>query len=106
MMTLNDQQRATLLDRLFRRIGSLDDQNLLELDRLIQTAEKGLQIKPVVAQPVPALSKAKGNPEQLSRRYFLAALAAGVVLAAGAGGAASMALSDDSVRKWLAEQGW
>jgi hypothetical protein len=106
MMTLNDQQRATLLDRVFRRVGSLDDQNLMELDRMIQAAERGLQIKPAVAQPVTAPSKAKVNQDQVSRRYFLAALTAGVVLAAGAGGAASVALSDDSVRKWLAEQGW
>jgi hypothetical protein len=110
MTALNDQQRATLLDRVFRRVGTLDDQSLVELDRIIQAAEKGLPIsqpaRQAPAQPLAAATQSKGNADQVSRRYFLAALTAGVVLAAGAGGAASVALSDDSVRKWLAEQGW
>jgi hypothetical protein len=99
MTVLTDQQRATLLDRVFRRVGSLDDNSLAALDRIIQAAEAGQPVAPVRAP-------AKPNPEQVSRRYFLAALAAGAVVAAGAGGAASVVLNDDSVRQWLAEQGW
>src|SRR5438105_329938 len=107
MTMLNDQQRATLLDRVFRRVGTLDDQNLIELERMIQAGEKGQPMTSQPArQPVPAAPKSKVNPDQVSRRYFLAALTAGVVLAAGAGGAAAIAMSDDDVRKWLAEQGW
>ncbi len=111
MTTLNDQQRATLLDRVFRRVGNLDDQALIDLDRMIQAAEKGQPINQQVSpnsQPVAqsVRTKYQAEPDRLSRRYFLATLTAGVALAAGAGGAASLALSDDNVRKWLADQGW
>src|SRR5205085_4159066 len=109
MTILNDQQRATLLDRVFRRVGALDDHNLIELERMIQAAEKGQPINQPArksdTQPIPVVPKSKVNSDQVSRRYFLAALTAGVVLAAGAGGAAAVAMNDDDVRKWLAEQG-
>ncbi|MCC7446883.1 MAG: hypothetical protein IT324_05665 [Anaerolineae bacterium] len=114
MRTLDDQQRATLLDRLFRRISKLDDDSLLELDKLMHMAESGAQ--PILPAPAPTPKpaapvqvvkpKTKPDPERLSRRYFLATLAAGSLLAAGAGGAAAVALSDDGVRQWLSEQGW
>jgi hypothetical protein len=106
MRTLDDQQRTTLLDRLFRRIGNLDDASLLELDSLIQPTGQGA---PVVLRPAPTPATAPRqtvNADRLSRRYFLASLTAGAVVAATAGGAAAVALSDENVRKWLAEQGW
>jgi len=118
MRTLDDQQRATLLDRLFRRISKLDDDSLIELEKLTRMAESGAQ--PVLPAPEPPVERqstspvkvvkpqqpVKPDPDRLSRRYFLASLAAGSLLAAGAGGVAAVALSDDSVRQWLSEQGW
>ncbi len=102
MRTLDDQQRAILLDRVFRRIGRLDDQSLIQFDEMIKTVETGK----MPAQVVPAPSKPQVDADRLSRRYFLAALVAGAVVAAASGGAAAVALSDEQVRQWLAEQGW
>jgi hypothetical protein len=110
MRTLDDQQRATLLDRLFRRIGKLDDDSLIELERLTRLAESGQPVQlpsmPVRPTPAPTTSKAPVNPNQQSRRLFLATLVAGGLLATATGGAAAVALTDDNVRRWLAEQGW
>ncbi len=103
MRTLDDQQRATLLDRLFRRIGRLDDDSLIELERLTSLAENGQPVRPT---PASKTSKAQLDPNQQSRRLFLATLLAGGLLATATGGVAAVALSDDNVRRWLAEQGW
>ncbi len=114
MKTLDDQQRAILLDRLFRRISKLDDDSLVELEKLTRLAESGGQSVQVPSAPTPPSAApvvvvkptARPDSDRLSRRYFLATLAAGSVLAAGAGGAAAVALSDEGVRRWLSEQGW
>lgn len=110
MRTLDDQQRATLLDRLFRRIGKLDDDSLIELERLTSLAESGqpVQLPATSVRPTltPTTSKAQVSANQHSRRLFLATLVAGGLLATATGGAAAVALTDDNVRRWLAEQGW
>ena len=116
MRTLDDQQRATLLDRLFRRIGKLDDDSLIELERLTRTAESGQPPnlpKPAnlpTQQPAPTHTaptpKSHVPPDQQSRRLFLAFLVGGAALATVTGGAAAYVLTDDNVRRWLAEQGW
>jgi hypothetical protein len=98
MKTLDEKQRATLLDRLFRRIGKLDDESLIRLETMTRPAETG----GAIAAP----AKAQGDQDQLSRRYFITALLAGGILAASAGGAGALALNDDKVRQWLADQGW
>lgn len=103
MRTLDDQQRATLLDRLFRRIGRLDDDSLIELERLTSLAENGQPVRPT---PASKTLKAQLDPNQQSRRLFLATLVAGGLLATATGGVAAVALSDNNVRRWLAEQGW
>ncbi len=106
---MGEQQRALLLDRLFRRISKLDDSRLAELDQLIR-AEVGdttgsQPVPPLVTQTKPS-QKPLLTPDQRSRRYFLATLAAGSVVLVAAGGAAAVALNDENVRRWLAEQGW
>ncbi len=101
MKTLDDQQRATLLDRLFRRLGKLDDNNLIQLEMLTRAAESGSGL----TLP-PSTGPRKADTESVSRRYFLASLFAGGILAASAGGAAAVALYDDGVRGWLRDQGW
>jgi hypothetical protein len=109
MTNLDDQQRALLLDRLFRRISKLDNSRLTELDQLIR-AEVGdttgrQPVPPIVRRPQPS-QRSPLTPDQRSRRYFLATLAAGSVMLAAAGGAAAVAVNDENVRRWLAEQGW
>jgi hypothetical protein len=106
---MDDQQRALVLDRLFRRISKLDDGRLAELEQTIR-AEVG---DTTGSQPVPPLTrqtkpsqKPPLSPDQRSRRYFLATLAAGSVVLVAAGGAAAVALNDENIRRWLAEQGW
>jgi hypothetical protein len=119
MKTLDDQQRAALLDRLYRRISRLDDDSLIELDRLTAMADPGTGPQPAVrpptqptARPVPIQGAsaqpvaARSYPDHNSRRLFLVTLVAGTVLAAGAGGAATLALTDERVRQWLIAQGW
>jgi hypothetical protein len=99
---LDDQQRASLLDRLFRRLSKLDDDSLIQLETITRAAESGAPIAIPQSQQAPT----KADPDQLSRRYFLASLLAGGVLAASAGGAAAVALTNNEVRQWLSEQGW
>src|SRR6185436_9605366 len=99
MRTLDEKQRATLLDRLFRRIGKLDDESLIRLETMTRPVETG----GAIAAPK---GTAQGNADQLSRRYFVTALLAGGILAAGAGGAAAIALNDERVRGLLREEGW
>jgi hypothetical protein len=119
MKTLDDQQRAALLDRLYRRISRLDDDSLIELDRLTSMADPGTGPQPAVrpptqpaARPIPVQQAPaqpvapRPYPDHNSRRLFLMTLVAGSVLAAGAGGAAAVALSDERVRQWLIAQGW
>ncbi len=98
MTTLNGQQRASLLDRLFRRIGNLDDDTLVHLDNLTRAVDEG----GVVTLPSePRVSEG----ERLSRRYFLASLLAGGLLMGGAAGASVVALNDEGVRQWLGDAG-
>src|SRR5258706_15816910 len=78
MRTLDEKQRATLLDRLFRRIGKLDDDSLIRLETMTRPAETG----GAIAAP----AKAQGDPDQQSRRYFITALLAGGIPAASGGG--------------------
>ncbi len=99
MRTLDEHQRATLLDRLFRQVGALDDSHLLKLESLFQHLDDPQPVPP----PIPTR---QSDPNQLSRRYFLMTLLAGGALAATAGGAAAVALNDQNVRHWLGDQGW
>src|SRR4051794_1570525 len=101
MRTLDDQQRTTLLDRLFRRIGKLDDRSLIQLEAMTRAAESGAPLTLATNR-----GKNRPDPNTVSRRYFLAALVGGGVLAASAGGAAAVALNDEGVRQWLSQQGW
>ncbi|MEP7286486.1 MAG: hypothetical protein ABI947_12030 [Chloroflexota bacterium] len=108
MRTLDEQQRATLLDRLYRRIGKLDDNNLIQLEAMTRVAESGQSIVVAPAATLPSKSKpaSKPEPNQVSRRYFLMTLVAGGLLTAGIGSAAVLALGDEGTRHWLGEQGW
>src|SRR5258708_38003615 len=96
----DQQQRAVLLDRLYRSVGKLDNHSLMVLEQLLQDVTKGDTLD--LAEP--ASTSTPGD--QVSRRYFLATLLAGGVIVASAGGAGVVALNDDRVRNWLEEQGW
>lgn len=96
---LDDQQRASMMDHIFRRVGKLDDASLIRLEVLTRPAETGQPITPAPAQPA-------SDPDQVSRRYFLTALAAGGLLSAAVGGAAVLAFNDPNVRQQLSESGW
>src|SRR5437016_1744802 len=98
MRTLDEKQRATLMDRLFRRIGKLDDESLIRLETMTRAVDNG----GAIAAP----ASPKGNPGQLSRRYFVTTLLAGGILAASAGGVAALALDDENVKDWLRQEGW
>src|SRR6266542_3038307 len=93
---LDDQQRATLLDRLFRRLSKLDNDSLIQLESMTRVAESGGSLVVPQARQV----HSKSDPDQISRRYFIASLFAGGVLAASAGGAAAVALNNNDVRQW------
>src|SRR5260221_8281969 len=98
MRTLDEKQRATLLDRLFRRIGKLDDESLIRLETMTRPAETGGAIA--------ASAKAQGDPDQLSRRYFITALLAGGILAASAGGAGAPSPNHKKGNGRASRTGW
>src|SRR5262249_17290526 len=87
----------SLMDRLFRRIGKLDDESLIQLETMTRVVDKG--------GPMPDI-KTKGNPAQVRRRYFVTSLLAGGILAASAGGVAAGAPEDDNVKDYLRQEGW
>jgi len=102
---LDESQRTTLLDRLYRRIGKLDNHSLTVLEQLLMDVTRGDSLNFPETAPA-SNTAAAARAEAVSRRYFLTTMLAGGVLVASAGGAAAVALNDNRVRGWLGDQGW
>src|SRR5258705_4546916 len=98
---LDAHQRTTLRDRLFRGIGNLDDHSLIQLEARTRAAESGAGL----TLPAPS-GKNRPDSDSVSRRYFLAALVGGGVLAASAGGAGGVGLNEEGVWQWVRQEGW
>ncbi|MFC1960541.1 hypothetical protein ACFLYO_07515, partial [Chloroflexota bacterium] len=71
-------QRATMLDRIYRRIGQLDDASLASLDELTASADAFALADDAPIQPVKRSSTGVGR-----RGFLLALLAGGVATATG-----------------------
>ncbi len=74
-ISLTPRSRAAILDRLYRRIGALDDESLMNLDALTESADRFAMAEeaPAVAAPDPPLGR---------RAFLLALLTGGAAVAA------------------------